>query len=93
MKAVDSEFNQSLQNDPWKFFSLTQQEAHKDSPLHRFNCGNLESLKQEGVREALLKFHQTYYSSNIMKLCIVGKQNVDELERIVSDLFKDVPNK
>lgn len=73
MKAVDSEFNQSLQSDAWRYFSLVQQEAHQGSPLHRFNCGNLESLKQDGVREALLNFHKRWYSANIMKLCIVGK--------------------
>lgn len=45
MKAVDSEYNQSLQSDAWRFFSLMQDNANPDSLLHRFNCGNLESLK------------------------------------------------
>ena len=57
MKAVDSEYNMSLQNDAWRKFNLIQNIAHEDSQLRRFNCGNLESLKQDGIRESLLKFH------------------------------------
>lgn len=44
MKAVDSEYNMSLQNDAWRKFNLLQNIAHEDSPLHKFMCGNLESL-------------------------------------------------
>ena len=44
VKAVDSEFNQSLQSDGWHFFNLCQRLSNKDSLLNRFNCGNMESL-------------------------------------------------
>jgi insulysin len=44
MNAVDSEFNQSLQSDAWKYFHLTQHIANPDSNMCRFNCGNKESL-------------------------------------------------
>lgn len=45
MKAVDSEFNQSLQNDSWRFYGLLMLGANENSALHRFSIGNLESLK------------------------------------------------
>ena len=93
MKAVDSEFNQSLQSDAWKFFSLLQHSAFPESNLNRFNIGNSDSLKQEGIREALLEFHKTWYSSNIMKLCVTGKFEVEEVEKLVVELFSQVPNK
>jgi insulysin len=70
MNAVNSEYNMSLQSDDWRFFMLLQTLSHKDSKLHRFICGNLETLQQKGIREALLAFHKEWYSSNIMKLCI-----------------------
>jgi secreted Zn-dependent insulinase-like peptidase len=38
--------------------------------MNRFNCGNLETLKQPGIREALLNFHKTWYSANIMRLVV-----------------------
>jgi insulysin len=81
MEAVDSEYNQSLQSDVWRFYSLLQSAvAVKDSCMNRFNCGNKESLKQEGIREALLDFHKKWYSSNIMKLCVSSNHTLEQLE-------------
>lgn len=76
VNAVDSEFNQSLQHDGWHFFNLTQRLSHQDSLLNRFNCGNLKSLSQPGIRESLLDFHRKWYSSNIMTLAITGKHDI-----------------
>eukprot|EP00624_Nannochloropsis_granulata_P004109 evm.model.NODE_30689_length_3272_cov_9.868277.1 len=32
------------------------------------------------TREALLDFHTTYYSADIMKLAVVGRESLDELQ-------------
>ena len=56
-------------------------------------CGNLESLKQEGIRESLLKFHKTWYSANIMNLVIYGKHSLTQLEEWATTLFSGVENK
>lgn len=94
MEAVDSEYNQSLQNDVWRFYSLVQHEvAVKGSAMNRFNCGNAESLKQPGIRESLLDFHKTWYSSNIMKLCVISNHPLEKLESWVTTMFSAVPNK
>ncbi len=93
MKAVDSEYNMSLQNDAWREFMLLQTLSHDDSALHRFNCGSLESLKQEGIRETLLNFHKTWYSSNIMKLTVSGKHSLEQLEEWAVKYFSEVENK
>jgi insulysin len=50
-----------------------------EHPAARFTTGNLLSLRDEplkrgiDVRNELLKFHQTYYSSNLMKLVVLGR--------------------
>lgn len=44
VKAVDSEFNMSLQSDEWHFFNIVQQLSNPESLLHRFNCGNVKTL-------------------------------------------------
>ena len=49
------------------------------SQFNRFHCGNLESLKKEGIRENLLAFHKKWYSSNIMKLTVCGRHTLDQL--------------
>lgn len=94
MEAVDSEYNQSLQSDAWRFYSLLQAAvATEGSSLNRFGCGNKGSLKQEGIREALLKFHSDWYSSNIMKLCISGNHTIEKMEEWARSMFAPVPNK
>lgn len=93
MKAVDSEFNQALQNDAWRFYSLLLTESNPDSLFNRFNIGNLISLKKEGIRDELLAFHKKWYSSNIMKLCVVSNKTLDEQEKQVRELFEEVENK
>ena len=42
------------------------------------------------VREELMKFHQKWYSAHLMRLCVVGRQSLDDLEGWVRDKFTDV---
>ena len=72
---------------------MIQNIAHEQSTLRRFNCGNLESLKQEGIRDSLLNFHKTWYSSNIMNLVLIGKHSLEQLEEWAVSLFSGVENK
>lgn len=45
------------------------------------------------VRDEFLKFHGKYYSSNIMKLVVLGREDLDTLEKWVVELFEGVKNK
>ena len=45
MKAVDSEFKQTINNDGWKFKMMILLNAHEKSYLNTFDCGNEETLK------------------------------------------------
>jgi len=93
MKAVDSEWNMNLSEDFWLDYALMFKMSNKDSPMDRFTIGNMESLKKEGIREALLKFHKDWYSSNIMTLAITSNSSLDELEKMAVELFSGVENK
>jgi insulysin len=61
--------------------------------LNKFSIGNVKTLKQEGIREALLNFHKTWYSSNLMKLCISANHSLETMESWVREMFAGVPNK
>lgn len=93
VNAVDSEFKMSLQHDGWHYFNLMQRISNKDSLLNRFNCGNLKSLSQPGMRESLLAFHKKWYSSNIMTLTISSRHPIEDLENWVKSKFSSVENK
>ena len=57
------------------------------------------SLKEEptekglDVRDAFMNFHETYYSANLMKLVVLGRESLDQLQEWVVDKFSAVKNK
>ncbi|CAM9474661.1 unnamed protein product, partial [Choristocarpus tenellus] len=40
-----------------------------------------------------IKFHETYYSANIMKLCVLGMEDLDTLEGWVREQFSSIRNR
>jgi insulysin len=93
MKAVDSEFQMEKQSDAWLYYAVLADLSNKQSKLHRFATGSLETLKQDGIREALLDFHKTWYSSNIMTLVLTSNSTIAESEKLVNELFTTIENK
>ncbi|CAF0874976.1 unnamed protein product [Brachionus calyciflorus] len=100
INAVDSENQKNLQSDAWRLDQLEKATSRPDHPYSKFGTGNLNTLKTEPeklglppVREELLKYHNNYYSSNLMTLCLLGKENLDQLQQYAVDMFSDIPNK
>ncbi|XP_068182629.1 insulin-degrading enzyme isoform X2 [Antennarius striatus] len=99
VKAVDSEHEKNLMNDAWRLFQLEKATGNPNHPFSKFGTGNKLTLEtrpsQEGVdiRQELLKFHLTNYSSNLMGLCVLGRESLDELTSMVIELFGEVENK
>lgn len=54
-----------------------------------------ENPEKQGlnIRDELLKFHDKYYSANIMKLVVLGKEPLDQLSQWVIEKFSTVKNK
>ncbi|XP_071715471.1 nardilysin-like [Rutidosis leptorrhynchoides] len=93
--AVDSEFNQALQND---FCRLQQLQCHTAAPGHAFNqffWGNKKSLvdamdKGINLRDQILRLFNDFYHGGSMKLVVIGGESLDELESWVLELFSNV---
>lgn len=98
INAVDSENKKNLQNDIWRMYQLDKSLSNPEHPYHKFSTGNLKTLgenpKSNGldIRDELLKFYKDSYSANLMKLCILGKEDLDTLSEWAYELFKDVSN-
>ncbi|KAI9822691.1 MAG: Insulinase (Peptidase M16) [Pycnora praestabilis] len=99
LNAVDSENKKNLQNDLWRLNQLNKSFSNPRHPYSHFSTGNLETLRDEprkrgvAIREEFMKFHEKNYSSNRMKLVVLGRESLDELETWVGDLFSGVRNK
>ncbi|TKR69956.1 hypothetical protein L596_022039 [Steinernema carpocapsae] len=100
VNAVNSEHTNNVQNDAWRAIQLERTLSRPGHDYGKFGTGNRETLmeipasKGINVRDELLKFHGTYYSSNIMACCILGKEPLDQLEKMTMDLdFGSIVNK
>ncbi|KAK2735024.1 Insulinase (Peptidase M16) [Myotisia sp. PD_48] len=99
IQAVDSENKKNLQSDPWRLMQLNKSLSNPKHPYHHFSTGNMKTLRDDpqargiNIRDEFMKFHDKHYSANRMKLVVLGREPLDELEGWVSELFADVKNK
>ncbi|KAH9716764.1 nardilysin-like [Citrus sinensis] len=93
--AVDSEFNQALQNDACR---LQQLQCHTSQLGHAFNkffWGNKKSLigameKGINLQEQIMKLYMNYYQGGLMKLVVIGGEPLDTLQSWVVELFANI---
>lgn len=97
--AVDSENKKNLQNDMWRAYQLEKSLSNPEHVYSKFGTGNLETLKQipenlgNDVRDELLKFHKQLYSANQMRLVLLGRNTLDELQALAAEKFSPITNK
>ncbi|KAK4779447.1 hypothetical protein SAY87_015553 [Trapa incisa] len=93
--AVDSEFNQVLQNDDCR---LQQLQCYSSAPAHPFNrffWGNKKSLvdaMEKGIdlRAHIMQLFESYYYGALMRLVVIGGESLDVLQSWVVELFQGV---
>ncbi|KAK0597364.1 hypothetical protein LWI29_024553 [Acer saccharum] len=93
--AVDSEFNQALQNDACRLQQLQCHTSGTGHPFNKFFWGNKKSLfdaMEKGIdlREQILKLYKDFYHGGLMKLVIIGGEPLDTLESWVVELFSNI---
>lgn len=99
LNAVNSEHNKNIPNDLWLSYELFRQSMNPNHPASRFHTGNLETLRDTplkhgtNVRQLMLDGHKKYYSANMMKLVILGKESLTELQAYAVKHFSAIPNK
>lgn len=99
INAVNSEHEKNLACDVWRIRQVNKSLANVKHPYNKFGTGNLKTLvddpKEKGidVRSELIKFHQKWYSANIMSLAVFGKETLDELEEMIIAKFSNIINK
>ncbi|KAJ2599592.1 metalloprotease [Coemansia sp. RSA 1721] len=99
VRAVDSEHKKNIQSDMWRQYQIEKELSNPGHPFSLFATGNYDTLsgaaKQLGVdlRGELLDFHAKYYSADIMKLVIVGRDSLDQLTEWAVSNFSPIQSK
>lgn len=90
--AVNSEHEKNLLDDhrrEYRFLQLTTDPKH---PFSLFSTGDANTLKNAD-RQVVMEFYQKYYSSNLMRLVLMGPMSSQELKQMAHDFFSDIENK
>lgn len=90
LKAVDSEYKKNLNNDGRRYAQLMRSTSKPDQPFNKFGSGNIESLSHPNVRDYLLRFYNEFYSANLMKCVLYGKEDLATLESWAMELFSGI---
>jgi insulysin len=98
LQAVDSENKKNLQSDNWRMMQLMKSTSSPQHPYHKFATGSYKTLHDDPIgrgvkiRDEFISFYETNYSANRMKLAVLGKESLDELQSWVQAMFSEVPN-
>ncbi|XP_049850059.1 insulin-degrading enzyme-like [Schistocerca gregaria] len=94
VEAIESEHNKNLQSDSRRGYQLACSTASPSHPMHQFSTGSLETLRVHAdIREKLLRFYESYYSSNVMRLVVLGRESLESLEESVREKFSAVEDR
>lgn len=95
--AVDSEDSKNRILDNRRTLQVLKDIMNPKTSYSKFSTGNLNTLAFGLVEEngkfltaAVREFHQQHYDPRKMNLCLVGPQNLDELNRLASELFSNI---
>ncbi|EGC36500.1 hypothetical protein DICPUDRAFT_47068, partial [Dictyostelium purpureum] len=92
INIIESEFN-SIFDENKKNLVLLKGIFENDHPYGQFNNGNNKTLRLEDIRNRCMEFFEKHYSSNVMKLCVYGKQSIEKLEEMCKKSFGLIKNK
>ncbi|KAF2437115.1 a-pheromone processing metallopeptidase Ste23 [Tothia fuscella] len=99
LRAVDSENKKNLQSDNWRLHQLNKSLSNPEHPFCHFSTGNYETLHDKPIargvkiRDEFIGFYQKHYSANRMKLVVLGRESLDQLQQWVEELFSDIEDK
>ena len=94
VNAVHSEFTSKLKDDGRRLYSVLKELINPEHPYSKFSVGNLETLNasdEEALREAMLDFYEAHYAASNMRLVVLGKEPLSQLERWVRQYFSAIP--
>ena len=95
INAVNSEWLLRRQSEPFIRSRAAAMTGNPNHPRILLGVGNKETLsvKREILLKELKDFYNKYYSSNIMKLVLVGNESPQKLKRLAKKYFAGIKNK
>ena len=91
--AVNSEHEKNINQDNWRQMQLIKQLSNPNHPFSKFSTGShktLRSVNQTVLHKRILEFYDKYYTPSNTKLTVLGHQNIEVLQDMVTKIFSDI---
>ena len=90
--AVDSEYHARIDNESRRSLDVFKQLVNPAHPFAKFSVGNLETLSsaKTPIRDDLIAFYHKYYSAHNMRLVVMGRDSLPQLQQWVESKFNAV---
>ncbi|KUL86853.1 hypothetical protein ZTR_05264 [Talaromyces verruculosus] len=94
LKTIFLLYEKNTQSDEQRMLQLFRSLSNPGHPYCGFATGNPNTFHSDiDVPGRLLEFYESHYSANRMKLVILGRNSMDQLEEWAVKLFSDIQNK
>ena len=93
INAIQSEHNKNVHQDHWRLRHLYGLISKKNSMINKFGTGNLETLKKDGVRDAMISFYNKYYVSSNINIVTVSSLDNETVNKYITQSFSNIPKK
>lgn len=95
VNAVHSEYKKNIKDDGRRVYQVIKHLSNAQHPFCRFGTGNLESLlngdkSASRLANKLKGFYQKYYLAGAMQLVVLGKESLEQLEKLVKMQFSGI---
>jgi protease III len=94
--AVNAEMTMARSSDGFRIGQVDSETINQNHPASQFSGGNLETLSDKvssKLQDALIRFHDNYYSANIMVGVVYSNQSINKLAKLAESTFGKIPNK
>lgn len=94
--AVNSEYSARIKNEFRRSLDAYKAVIKQDHALANFSVGSLETLSDDrvegeaGIRSVLLDFYQRYYHAGMMRLVVLGSEDLKTLEQMAKSKFSAI---
>src|SRR5262249_3019169 len=91
-KAVDEEFQRTIENDDRRQLMVLKALGNPDHPFSRFGAGNSLTLATT-THEEIKGWFEQHYSAPLMRLVVLSSRPLDQLRAVVEQKFEAIPDR
>jgi insulysin len=89
-EAVNSEHKKNINDDGWRRQELLRAVSNEEHWFSKFGTGSNETLNIPNIAKKVRDFFETYYSSDLMTLVILAKDDIQKVKNTVDNIFSKI---